>query len=128
MMNEKQADLHSSFIIPHSSFPAMESFALTERGRRRNFRMRVLLTLALVIVFGLPLAFFAPRRFERAVTFHPAPYDGGASWTLPARGEYVWFKTRGGVRLHGWFVRAGADAPAATVIYFHGNGGHTSAF
>ena len=30
------------------------------------------------------------------------------------------------MRLHGWFVRAGADAPAATVIYFHGNGGNIS--
>lgn len=97
-----------------------------ERGGRRNFRRRVLLTIVLLVIIGLPLAFLAARRFERAVTFHPVAYDGGGSWNLPPGGEEVWFGTRGGVRLHGWFVHAHADAPVATVIYFHGNGGNLS--
>ena len=104
----------------------MESFTLTERGERRNFRRRVLLTLALLTAVGLPLLYFAARRFERAVTFHPVPFDGGPGWRPPPGGEDVWFETRGGARLHGWFVRSRAGGPAPTVIYFHGNGGNIS--
>lgn len=65
------------------------------------------------------------RWFEKAVTFHPERYNGGASWKLPAGGEDVWFRGASGERLHGWFVRTPGPA-AATIIYFHGNGGNLS--
>ena len=104
----------------------MDSFNLLNRGDRRTFKRRLLLTLVLVILIGAPLLYFAGRRFEAALTFHPVRYDGGPSWRLPRGGEDVWFETRGGVRLHGWFVRGGGQQPAPTVIYFHGNGGNLS--
>lgn len=84
------------------------------------------LTIALLILVALPLLFLAARRFERAMTFHPEAYRAGDTWTPPERGEDVWFETSDGVRLHGWLVRADVEAPGATVIYFHGNGGNLS--
>jgi fermentation-respiration switch protein FrsA (DUF1100 family) len=72
----------------------------------------------------LLMAFFSLRRFEAAVTFHPERYPAGPSWALPANAEDVWMKTADGVRLHGWFIKAGAQQADATVIYFHGNGGN----
>lgn len=104
----------------------MESYGALRHGEGRLRRRRLLLTLALLAAVGLPLAFYAARRFERSVVFQPAPYDGGPSWRLPRRGEDVWFETNGGARLHGWFVRAQTPEPAATVLYLHGNGGNLS--
>lgn len=104
----------------------MDSFHSLKQFDRRLLLRRVMLTVAILMLVVLPLVFFAFRRFERAVTFHPELYDGGATWE-PRRGaDDVWFKTPSGVRLHGWFVRAGGDAATATVLYFHGNGGNLS--
>jgi fermentation-respiration switch protein FrsA (DUF1100 family) len=74
------------------------------------------------------LFYFGARWFERTVVFHPERYREGSQWKLPRGGEDVWFKGAGGERLHGWYVRAqGVEAAsAATVIYFHGNGGNIS--
>lgn len=103
-----------------------DSYQSSKRNERRQFIRRVLLTVALIIVVGVPLAIYIVRRFERAVTFQPAPYDGGPTWRLPARGEDIWFETAGGIKLHGWHVRAETVTPKATVIYLHGNGGNLS--
>lgn len=103
-----------------------DSYIQNGRGDRRLFIKRVLLTLALILVVGLPVALYAVRRFELAATFHPVVFDGGPTWKLPHGGEDVWFQTAGGVRLHGWFVRSKAETPAATILYFHGNGGNLS--
>ncbi|HEY0079026.1 MAG TPA: alpha/beta fold hydrolase [Pyrinomonadaceae bacterium] len=87
---------------------------------------RVGLTFVLCVLVGVPLAVWALRRFERAVVFHPERYAAGDVWRVPGRGEDVWINVGEGERLHGWFVRAGGAEPAAaaTVIYFHGNGGN----
>jgi len=104
----------------------MESYEAISRGSRRLFIRRAMLTIVLLLVVGVPLLFYAVRRFERAATFYPVAFDGGPTWRLPRGADDVWIRTRGGVRLHGWLVRTQADAPAATVVYFHGNGGNLS--
>jgi fermentation-respiration switch protein FrsA (DUF1100 family) len=85
-----------------------------------------LLTISLSILAGSTLFYFSARWFERSVTFHPERYTEGAAWKMPEGGEDVWFAGGSGERLHGWYVRArGVEQErAATVIYFHGNGGN----
>ena len=92
---------------------------------RRRLR-RVLLILAIVVLIALPFAFVAVRRFEASMTFHSVRFDNGPSWRLPRGAEDVWFQTASGVRLHGWFFSTETKPAAATVIYFHGNGGNLS--
>lgn len=87
---------------------------------------RILLTISLFTVGGAVLFYFGARWFERSVVFHPERYAEGAAWKTPQGGEDVWFASASGERLHGWYVRAqNVEAErAATVIYFHGNGGN----
>jgi len=85
-----------------------------------------MLSVMTLVALGLPVGFFMLRRFEASVTFHPEREPAGGSWKVPAGGEDVWFTTADGVRLHGWFLRAGQRPAAATVIFFHGNGGNIS--
>jgi uncharacterized protein len=40
--------------------------------------------------------------------------------------EDVWMQTSDGMRIHGWFVPAGAESPKGTVLMFHGNAGNVS--
>lgn len=96
------------------------------KRRRKHPVGRVLLTISLLIIGGMVLFYFGARRFERGVIFHPERYSEGSQWKLPRGGEDVWFKGAGGERLHGWYVGAqGVEAGrAATIIYFHGNGGN----
>ncbi|MGB7925988.1 MAG: alpha/beta hydrolase [Pyrinomonadaceae bacterium] len=70
------------------------------------------------------ILFYSIRWLETSITFHPVRYNEGETWLLPVGGEDVWLTTADGVRLHGWFVRARSETPAATVIFFHGNGGN----
>lgn len=104
----------------------MDSFNSLKRGGRRLRIRRMLLTLILIVLIGAPLLFLAVRRFETAIIFHPEKYREGATWRLPRGGEEVWFETRTGARLHGWFVRSQTGEAVATVLYFHGNGGNLS--
>lgn len=104
----------------------LDSYRSLKEGGRRSGLKRAVLTVALIILIGAPLAVLALRRLEAAVTFHPERYAAGEAWRLPAGGEDVWFAAADGVRLHGWFVRAPSRPPAATVVYFHGNGGNLS--
>ncbi len=83
-----------------------------------------MLKVLLVLLVGVPLCIWALRRFETAITFHPMRYVEGENWRLAGGAEDVWFRSADGVRLHGWFVRAPAQPPLATIIYFHGNGGN----
>jgi uncharacterized protein len=96
--------------------------------KRKAPRLKVLLTISLLIISGAGLLYYGARRFERAVVFHPVRYGEGDAWKRPFGAEDVWFATAdGGERLHGWYTPARAldDARRApTVIYFHGNGGN----
>lgn len=86
-----------------------------------------MLIISLSVIGGALLFYFAARRFERAVVFQPERASSGAHWKIPRGGEDVWFAGASGEHLHGWYVRAqgvGLEEEAATVIYFHGNGGN----
>lgn len=65
------------------------------------------------------------RIYEYAVTFHPVRAgEVGGDWKTPQNGGDVWMETRDGVRLHGWLLGTQGGPSAATIIYFHGNGGN----
>src|SRR3977135_3268076 len=91
--------------------------------RRARIRKALYIAPALLLILG-GVTFFGLRWFEDVVTFHPEPYVPGASWRLPQGSEDVGFTTADGVRLHGWFIQARTKPAAATIIYFHGNGGN----
>jgi fermentation-respiration switch protein FrsA (DUF1100 family) len=103
-----------------------DSYKALRRGERRRALTLAMISVLTIALVGLPVGFVMLRRFEASVTFHPerAPWGGG--WRVPRGGEDVWFETADGSRLHGWFVSSPARPPAATVVYFHGNGGNIS--
>lgn len=107
-----------------------ESLSLSQSNapratRRARIRKAFYITAALLLILGGG-AFFGLRWFEYVVTFRPEPYAPSAAWTLPQGGEDVWFVAADSVRLHGWFIEARTKPAAATIIYFHGNGGNLS--
>ena len=87
-------------------------------------RRRALILISLALLLLPPLSFYALRRYEYAVTFHPTPYEGGSKWEISAGTENVWFDTSDGSRLHGWFMSAARNRIGLTVIYLHGNAGN----
>ena len=93
------------------------------RGQRRA-PIRLLRVLLVIVVLLAAAGFFALRRYEAAVTFHPARYAEGSDWKLPSGGNDVWFATADGKHLHGWFVKTAQGTTRATIIYFHGNSGN----
>src|SRR5918997_5461485 len=103
-----------------------DSYKALRRGERRRALTMAMLSVLTLVLIGLPAGYFALRRFEASVTFHPERAPWGGSWRAPRGGEEVWFRTADGSRLHGWFVRAPTQPAAATVVYFHGNGGNIS--
>lgn len=103
-----------------------DSYQSLRRGQRRLALRWFMISILTLVLIGLPLGYLMARRFEKAVTFHPERQPLRGAWQVPARGEDVWFKTAGGARLHGWFVRATEQPAVATVVYFHGNGGNLS--
>ena len=70
------------------------------------------------------LLFSGIRWIETALTFHPERWKPGERWNLPQGGEEVWLTTSDRLRLHGWFINSRQRPAAATVIFFHGNGGN----
>lgn len=97
-----------------------------QRKRRRQYFGQLLLIISLSILCAAIVFYFGARSFERSVVFHPERYREGAAWKIPQGGEDVWFSGASGERLHGWYIRAASIEAehAATVIYFHGNGGN----
>ncbi len=102
-----------------------DSYKALRRGERALAVRYLVISVLVILLILLPAAFFMLRRFEASATFHPERAPWGGSWKAPSGAEDVWFETADGVRLHGWFFRA-EGGPAATVIYFHGNGGNLS--
>ncbi len=103
-----------------------DSYQALRRGERLLALRYAVISVLVLILIGLLVGFFMLRRFESAVIFHPerAPWSG--TWNVPAGGEDVWFQVASGERLHGWYFRTAKQPAAATVIYFHGNGGNLS--
>ncbi len=58
---------------------------------------------------------------ERKLVYHPQVYPEG-NWSPPTSNtEDVWFESRDGTRLHGWFLPH--RAPRAVALVCHGNAG-----
>lgn len=64
-------------------------------------------------------------KFQRRLIYLPYYMRPGREFppaeTVLVGGEDVAFDTEDGLRLHGWFVPAGADGSATTVLVFNGN-------
>lgn len=66
------------------------------------------------------------RWLEWSITFHPVRSTGVHRTPPPHGAEEVWFTAADATRLHGWFFKSELQQPAATIVYFHGNGGNIS--
>jgi hypothetical protein len=62
--------------------------------------------------------------FEKSFLFHPEREHAAPPTAVGLRHEDILFRTRDGVRLHGWFLPH--DRPLATVLFLHGNAGNIS--
>jgi uncharacterized protein len=78
------------------------------------------------IVFGCVAFVFALRWLESSMTFQPVRVASKEQLVMPAAAENVWFNSADGTRLHGWFFSHEIQEEAATIVYFHGNGGNIS--
>jgi fermentation-respiration switch protein FrsA (DUF1100 family) len=58
--------------------------------------------------------------------YHPDPMEYGTPAQANQKYEDVYFTSRDGTRLHGWFIPA-IGHPKATIVHFHGNGQNLSA-
>jgi fermentation-respiration switch protein FrsA (DUF1100 family) len=94
------------------------------RKRYRILSLKSLIALTALLTIGAGVFVFGLRQVERAVAFHPVHAQPGETWILPAGAEDVWFSTKDGHRLHGWFFKSKAAPAGTTIIYFHGNGGN----
>jgi fermentation-respiration switch protein FrsA (DUF1100 family) len=91
---------------------------------QKSWRYKVISWLVALVVL-MTVLFIGFRWIERAITFHPVRHSANENWVLPRGAEDVWFTTADGILLHGWFFGSHAKA-AATVIFFHGNGGNVN--
>ena len=97
------------------------------RPRLRRFLSRErVISLFVALVIGVALFVYAVRWLELKITFHPVRAAAGAESFAPRGAEDVWLTSNDGTRLHGWFFRAVTERAAATLIFFHGNGGNIS--
>jgi fermentation-respiration switch protein FrsA (DUF1100 family) len=103
-----------------------DSYKALRRGERRLALRYFVLSILILAIIGVPVGFFLLRRFEASATFHPERAALGGLWRVPQGAEEVWFETADGVKLFGWLFRSTSQPAAATVIYFHGNGGNLS--
>jgi fermentation-respiration switch protein FrsA (DUF1100 family) len=86
---------------------------------------RVLLTAVVVGALVAVTLYAFATYVRRASMFFPEKYPTGnwESATAEFHPRDVWFPTRDGVKLHGWFFAADA-AEAPFIIWFHGNAGN----
>lgn len=92
---------------------------------RRLFLSRESLIGAVVaMAIGGAAFVYGLRWLESAMTFHPVRLTAGQRVSPPDGAEEVWFTAKDGTRLHGWYFAGQQNAGAATIIYFHGNGGN----
>lgn len=88
-------------------------------------RRERLIGIMVALVFGVAAFIYGLRSLEWQMTFHPVRIDSNTRHTPPAGASDVWFTSADGIRLHGWFFESN-NAEAATIIFFHGNGGNIS--
>jgi fermentation-respiration switch protein FrsA (DUF1100 family) len=86
----------------------------------------MLIGCAVAAVIGCAALFYGLRWLELAMTFHPDRLTMNQRLPPPVGATDVWFTAADGTRLHGWYFQSNATPEAATIIYFHGNGGNIS--
>ena len=90
--------------------------SLARINRRRNVENVLLILICAIPLLLIPGClnhrFYQPNR-----TLYPTPDQCDLHY------EEVFFKSKDGTKLHGWFVSALGDA-VGTVIHFHGNFGN----
>jgi fermentation-respiration switch protein FrsA (DUF1100 family) len=87
--------------------------------------LRLLLTVLIALAVVAAVLYLFATYVRRATMFFPEKYPIGnwESATADFHPRDVWFATRDGVKLHGWFFATPAvDAPM--IIWFHGNAGN----
>lgn len=88
------------------------------------FTRERLIGIIVAVVLGGVAFVFGLRWLEFLITFHPDRIAAHQALPAPAGAEEVWFTAADGTRLHGWFFESQSTPEAATIIYFHGNGGN----
>ena len=83
-----------------------------------------LIGLTVALVLGCVAFVFGLRWLESMMTFRPMPLP--AQTAVAEGGEDVWFNSADGTRLNGWYFESHEKPAAATMIFFHGNGGNIS--
>ena len=85
---------------------------------------RRLIGLVVALVLGCAAFVYGLRSLEAAMTFRPSRM--ATAQVIPSGAENVWFNSADGTRLNGWFFASHTRPEAATMIFFHGNGGNIS--
>jgi fermentation-respiration switch protein FrsA (DUF1100 family) len=94
-------------------------------GGRRFFTREQLVGLAVALVLGCVAFVYGLRRLELLMTFRPERLSTQEQ-RAPEGAEAVWFNSADGTRLNGWFFESRSRPAAATIVFFHGNGGNIS--
>jgi fermentation-respiration switch protein FrsA (DUF1100 family) len=92
---------------------------------RRFFTREQLIGLAVALVLGGAAFVYGLRRLELLMTFRPEAISA-QEYKSPEGAEIVWFNSADGIRLNGWFFESRSKPAAATIMFFHGNGGNIS--
>lgn len=85
-----------------------------------SLRVALLRTLFFVALFAL----LSACRIEDGMIFHPDPTLARTPQQVSLEFEDIFFTTRDGVRLNGWFIPH--RAARSTLVWFHGNAGNIS--
>ena len=94
-------------------------------GGRRFFTREQLVGLTVALVLGCVAFVYGLRRLELLMTFRPERLSTQEQ-RAPEGAETVWFNSADGTRLNGWFFESRSRPAAATIVFFHGNGGNIS--
>src|SRR4051794_21379472 len=87
-------------------------------------RRERLIALAMALVLGCAAFVYGLRWLEMLMTFRPDRMTAEERTLTPTGAENVWFSAADGTRLHGWFFKSQSGSAAATIAFFHGNGGN----
>lgn len=88
------------------------------------FTRERLIGVTIALAVGCGGFVYGLRWFESLITFHPDRMTAAEMKAIPTGAENVWFNSADGTRLHGWFFESQSKPATATIIFFHGNGGH----
>lgn len=82
------------------------------------------MTALLVAMVAVSAVFVAVRLFERGLAFFPLQGEDETPASFGVPFQPMDLTTSDGERVHAWWMPH--EEPRATVLYFHGNGGHLS--